>query len=83
MEKKLILHIPHSSINIPFMDGYVVDYETLEKEMLKLTDWFTNDLFTTNESERIIANFSRIFCDPERFIDDSQEVMAQFGMGVL
>ena len=31
----------------------------------------------------IKANFSRIFCDPERFTDDSQEIMAQFGMGVL
>lgn len=31
----------------------------------------------------IVADFSRIFCDPERFTDDSQEVMAQYGMGVL
>ena len=28
-------------------------------------------------------SFSRIFCDPERFTDDAQEVMAQYGMGVL
>jgi hypothetical protein len=26
---------------------------------------------------------SAIFCTPERFFDDSQEIMAQFGMGVL
>jgi len=31
----------------------------------------------------IKAEFSRIFCDPERFTDDSQEIMAQYGMGVL
>ena len=31
----------------------------------------------------IVAEISRIFCDPERFTDDSQEVMAQYEMGVL
>lgn len=31
----------------------------------------------------IIAGFSRIFCDPERFSDDSIEEMSKFGMGVL
>lgn len=39
--------------------------------------------FYSNEDEMIVAEFSRIFCDPERFTDDSQEVMAQYGMGVL
>ncbi len=31
----------------------------------------------------IIADFSRLFCDVERFADDEQEVMAKYGMGVL
>ena len=83
MDKKLILHIPHSSTNIPLSEGYLVDSITLENEMLKLTDWYTNELFYSNEDEMIVAEFSRIFCDPERFTDDSQEVMAQYGMGVL
>lgn len=83
MDKKLILHIPHSSTNIPLKDGYIVDDIFLEKEMLKLTDWYTEDLFYSDEDELIIAPFSRIFCDPERFTDDSQEIMAQYGMGVL
>lgn len=51
--------------------------------MLKLTDWYTEDLFDADEEHKIIAPFSRIFCDAERFTDDSQEVMAQYGMGVL
>lgn len=83
MDRKLILHIPHSSTNIPLSEGYLVDSLALEKEMLKLTDWYTDDLFFSNEEEMIVAEFSRIFCDPERFTDDSQEVMAQYGMGVL
>jgi N-formylglutamate amidohydrolase len=83
MKNKIILHIPHSSTHIPLKEGFVVDENYLAKEMLKLTDWYTDDLFYSAEDEMIVAEFSRIFCDPERFTDDSQEVMAQYGMGVL
>jgi len=83
MERKIILHVPHSSTTIPFQDGYLVDENSLAKEMLKLTDWYTDDLFHSEEDEMIKADFSRVFCDPERFTDDSQEIMSQFGMGVL
>ena len=83
MKNKLILHIPHSSNSIPIKDGFIVDSIGLEKEILKLTDWYTDDLFYSDEDEMVIAPFSRIFCDPERFEEDEYEVMAQFGMGVL
>ncbi len=83
LKNKIILHIPHSSTNIPITDGYLVDKKSLDKEILKLTDWYTDDLFYSNEDEMMRADFSRIFCDPERFPDDSQEIMAQHGMGVL
>ncbi|MEI6697365.1 MAG: N-formylglutamate amidohydrolase [Bacteroidota bacterium] len=83
MKNKIILHIPHSSTNIPFMEGFVVDEKYLAKEMLKLTDWYTDDLFYSKDDEMIKAEFSRIFCDPERYSDDTQEVMSQYGMGVL
>jgi N-formylglutamate amidohydrolase len=82
-KQKIILHIPHSSVKIPNNDGFIIRREELEKEILKLTDWFTDDLFYSEEDDMIISDFSRIFCDPERFPDDSLEVMAQFGMGVL
>jgi N-formylglutamate amidohydrolase len=65
------------------LDGYVIDEISLNKEQIKLTDWYTDDLFYSDADEMIVADFSRIFCDPERFTDDAQEVMAQFGMGVL
>jgi N-formylglutamate deformylase len=81
--KNLILHIPHSSTVIPFMEGYCVSEETLNKEIVKLTDWYTDDLYENQTDTSIKASFSRIFCDTERFSDDSQEIMAQFGMGVL
>lgn len=81
--KQLILHIPHSSTLIPSYEGYCLDGERLEQELLKLTDWHTDDLFESSDDVTIRAEFSRIFCDVERFSDDEQEVMAKLGMGVL
>lgn len=79
----LILHIPHSSDKIPKNEGFVADKKLLTQEIIKLTDWYTDDLFLFEESIIVQADFSRIFCDTERFSDDSQEVMAEYGMGVL
>lgn len=81
--KKLILHIPHSSTIIPSLQGYIVEQDILNAEMGKLTDWYTDELFSNPTDVSVVAPFSRIFCDPERFTDDSQEVMSKFGMGVL
>lgn len=81
--QKLILHIPHSSTIIPLKEGYCITDEMLNQEILKLTDWYTDDLFENETDVSSKANFSRIFCDTERFSDDSQEIMAQYGMGVL
>lgn len=81
--RNLILHIPHSSTVIPSKEGYCVADDILNQEILKLTDWYTDDLFENATDISIKAPFSRIFCDTERFSDDSQEIMAKFGMGVL
>ena len=83
MVHPLILRIPHASTHIPFKDGYLVGEELLQKEINKLTDWYTDDLFENSEDITIKSDFSRIFCDVERFMDDEQEVMAQYGMGML
>jgi N-formylglutamate amidohydrolase len=81
--KKLVLHIPHSSNVIPLLEGYVSTQEEINQEIIKLTDWYTDDLFDSEEDDKIVAPFSRIFCDVERFADDDLEVMSKFGMGVL
>lgn len=81
--KKLVLHIPHSSIEIPLLDGYVSNQEQINQEIIKLTDWYTDDLFDSDHDDKIIAPFSRLFCDVERFSEDELEVMAKVGMGVL
>ena len=77
----IILHIPHSSTNIPLFDGYLKPNERLIEEMNLLTDWFTDELYDL-PYKKIVTPFSRIFCDVERFSDDSLEVMSQYGMGM-
>ncbi|MFE8422488.1 N-formylglutamate amidohydrolase [Tenacibaculum sp. ZH5_bin.1] len=79
----MILHIPHSSIKFPNKDGFVISKEELSQEVLRLTDWYTDELFESKEWESVKADFSRIFCDTERFSDNSKEVMFKYGMGVL
>jgi N-formylglutamate deformylase len=81
--KKLVLHIPHSSTEIPIFDGYVSSHDEIQQEIIRLTDWYTDDLFDSHVDAKIVTPFSRIFCDVERFADDELEVMAKFGMGVL
>jgi N-formylglutamate deformylase len=81
--KKIILHIPHSSTFFPYKDGFVLDEISLENEVLRLTDWYTDDLYDAPNCISIKAEFSRLFCDPERFVDDDLEPMAKLGMGVL
>ena len=83
MNLPVILHIPHSSTHIPFYDGYVSSGLDLEQAILKLTDWYTDDLFQLDGAESVITPFSRIFCDVERFEADADEPMSRFGMGVL
>ena len=51
--------------------------------MLKLTDWYTDDLFYSASDITVKAPFSRVFCYVERFADDKGEPMSEFGMGAL
>jgi N-formylglutamate deformylase len=81
--KQIILHIPHSSAVIPIMDGFLVSLKNLEDEQNLLTDWHTDNLFSHVNAIQIVAGFSRIFCDVERFACDDLEVMSKVGMGVL
>jgi N-formylglutamate amidohydrolase len=77
----IILHIPHSSTYVPFYEGFVTAKEEIDNEINNLTDWHTEELFNLPYS-KIIAPFARVFCDVERFPDDSIEVMTKSGMGM-
>lgn len=57
-------------------------YPLLQNEIKLLTDWYMDELFYNENATIAKAEFSRIFCDVERFADDSREVMAKYRMGV-
>ena len=73
-----ILHIPHASTDIPTLEGFVLD--KVEENTILLTDWATDKIFDVDGIEKIVTPFSRLFCDVERFEDES-EPMLDVGRG--
>ena len=73
----MILHIPHSST-------YIENYElnNRDRELLRMTDHFTDDLYDFEGATKIVLPISRLICDVERFEDDNLEGMSEFGMGI-
>ena len=91
MNSYIILNIPHSSTLIYELNPFprlqnraccAAFIQMLHKELLPMTDWYTDELFVNGIGTPIIAPVSRIICDTERFRNDEDEPMAKIGMGV-
>lgn len=86
MSSKILIHIPHSSMNIPkeYKNSFTADTKTIKKNIIALTDYQTQDLYNHPEHQnKIIFKVSRLLCDVERFEKDQDEIMAKYGMGVV
>lgn len=71
----MILHIPHSSIDLPGV------YERLpDLHIYRHTDWFTDELFSHPQAERFVFPYSRFYADMERLKNDPLELK---GMGIF
>ena len=83
-QPQVIVHIPHSSTNIPkaFQREFLPEKEKLHSELLFMTDWYTDELFACPDCLNIVHQYSRLVCDPERFLDPEEEMMWQKGMGM-
>lgn len=80
-----VLHLPHAATVIPaeVRARILLDDAALATEVLRMTDWFTDELFALRGAQRVVHPVSRLVVDPERFEDDAQESMAARGMGVV
>ncbi len=82
-----IIHVPHSATPVPAdMRGcLLLSEKALADEIRRMTDWYTDELFKICDPGTTTLRFpvSRLVVDPERFLDDAQEPMAQVGMGVI
>ncbi len=87
LRSPLLLHIPHASTRIPDDAGgdFVVDRDTLDAELLRLTDRFTDTLYGDGfpAAQTVAADVSRLVVDVERFADDAHEPCAARGMGAV
>jgi N-formylglutamate deformylase len=87
LSQVVVLHIPHSSRRVPAEDRQAIrlDDDALDRELLRMTDAYTDELFplTPVEAGRVTFPVSRLICDVERFPSDEDEPMAACGMGVI
>lgn len=87
MSHPLQLHLPHASTVIPSdrLQDYIVNSADLAREQLRLTDWFTDELYATGWPERDLwrAPVSRLVVDVERHRADDAEPCARVGMGAV
>ena len=80
--QSLIMHIPHSSLNIPDIDKYLINQDELINENIKLTDLCTDVIFDIGDDvSKLIFPYSRLYCDVER-LPDVDEEMFQYGRGI-
>ena len=84
----VLANVPHSASFIPehVRGQFLLSDEELQEENRKLVDWFTDDLYSpiVEAGGSLLRHMvSRFVVDPERFEDDTQECMAQRGMGVI
>ena len=79
----VVLHIPHSSKNIPkkYKGLFYGDEYLINQELIKMTDSYTEDLFDVG-FEKIVFRKSRLICDVERFRDEKKEPMSKKGMWI-
>jgi N-formylglutamate deformylase len=81
----IIVHIPHSSLKLPhsFWRKTIMNKHKIKNENIYLADLYVHKLFNYKKAHKLKFNYSRMFCDVERFRDDHLEVMTKLHMGVI
>jgi len=82
---KYIIHIPHASLNIPksFKNKLTISYSKFQKENRFISDYRIDEFVPKDFSNIVKFDYSRMYCDVERYLDETKEEMSKYGMGVL
>ena len=82
---KYVIHIPHSSLFIPesFQKRLLVDQDYFDKENLLMCDYQIDQFVPDDFSNIVKFEYSRMYCDVERYLNSDEEEMSKYGMGVL
>ena len=77
--ENVIIHVPHASLKLPkeFYERLVIPVDRIEKENIFVADYLVDKFIPMNWPNIIKFDFSRLFCDVERFKDDKLEIMSQ------
>ena len=78
---RIVAWIPHTGLCLPNVDNRP-EFERLRRDALLLADEQVDKLYPFLPN-KITSDYSRFAVDLERYLDDSQEPMAQKGMGYL
>ena len=77
----LLLHVPHSSTSFPVESK--VSFNDLDDEERLLIDYYTDDLFISEQTgekiDAVVFPYCRLFCDVERLVNDPLE---KDGLGI-
>ena len=83
MAANLLIHIPHASLHLPqdFWRDAMVDRKIIKHNLRFMADYKVDELARDVDCHKVIAKYSRLYCDVERFRNDADEPMARLGMG--
>jgi N-formylglutamate deformylase len=77
--------VTHASRTIPsdVRGSLLVADDELERELVRMMDAYTDELFAFAEARAVVFPTSRLVVDPERFEHDEDEPMSARGMDVI
>ena len=82
---KVVMHFPHSSLGVPdsFWKDVVIDQTSFTKINFLMSDLLLLELFEFWNYEKVIAPYSRLYVDVEKYWNDAEENMSKYGMGAI